>query len=175
MEAETTRLGLADVRVKFTGCHGFCQYGPIVVIEPEGVFYTQVKVEDVPEIVQSHLVDRRMVMRLVYRDPVTAEPIPHYRDIPFYQKQQRIILRRCGHICPEEIDDYLAYEGYEALRKTLLNLEPEAVIQEIKRSGLRGRGGAGFPTGLKWEFTQKAQGEPKYVICNFDEGDPEPL
>ncbi|HUV94839.1 MAG TPA: NADH-quinone oxidoreductase subunit F, partial [Anaerolineae bacterium] len=172
MEAETTRLGLADVRVKFTGCHGFCQYGPIVVIEPEGVFYTQVKVEDVPEIVQSHLVDDQIVMRLVYRDPVTAEPIPHYRDIPFYHKQQRIILRRCGHICPEEIDDYLAYEGYEALRKTLLNLEPEAVIQEIKRSGLRGRGGAGFPTGLKWQFTYQASGDPKYLVCNFDEGDP---
>jgi NADH-quinone oxidoreductase subunit F len=172
LEREIARAGLNDVHVKFTGCHGFCEKGPIVVVEPEDVFYVQVRVEDVPEIVGSHLVHDQVVSRLLYRDPTTGQSIVYYHDIPFYAKQQRNVLRRCGHINPEEIDEFLAHQGYEALRKTLFELEPEQVIDEIKRAGLRGRGGAGFPTWLKWHFTRVATGEPKYVVCNFDEGDP---
>ncbi len=172
-EREIAQLGLADrFKVNFTGCHGFCQQGPIVHIEPEGIFYTYVEVEDVPEIVQSHLRDGKPVERLFYRDPVTGEPVPYHRDVRFYKKQQRIVLRNCGSICPEDIDDYLAAEGYQALRKVLFEMSPEEVIEEVKRSGLRGRGGAGFPTGLKWEFCRKAPGDVKYMICNADEGDP---
>jgi len=172
LEGKVAQLGLTDVRVKFTGCHGLCQDGPIVVIEPEGAFYIRVKIEDVAEIVQSHLAEGRIVSRLIYRDPITDQPLPCYRDILFYQKQQRIVLRRCGHINPEDIDDYLAYEGYQALRKALFDLGPEAIIREMKRSGLRGHGGAGFPTGIKWDLTRNAPAQPKYVVCNFDEGDP---
>ena len=172
LEAEIARAGLADVQVKFTGCHGFCENGPIVVVEPEGIFYTRVTVEDAPEIVQSHLVDAQIVERLLYRDPATGEPIPHYGDIPFYYKQQRNVLRRCGHTNPEDIDDYLAYDGYQALAKALRDMGPQQVIDDVKQSGLRGRGGAVFPTWLKWDFTRKATGQPKYVVCNFDEGDP---
>jgi NADH-quinone oxidoreductase subunit F len=172
LRAEITRLDLPNVGVKFTGCHGFCENGPIVVVEPEGVFYTHVKVDDAPEIVQSLLADHELVERLLYRDPETGEAIPNYRDIPFYYKQQRNILRRCGHTNPEDIEDYLKYDGYQALRTVLFEMEPQQVIDEIKLSGLRGRGGAGFPTWLKWDFTRKAVGEPKYVVCNFDEGDP---
>ena len=172
LSAEVERQGLSDVAVKFTGCHGFCEYGPIVVIEPEGTFYARVAREDAAEIVQSHLVDGQLVDRLVYRNPSTDEPIPCFHDIPFYAKQQRYVLARCGRIDPENIDDYLATEGYEGLRKVLFEMDPEGVIQELKASGLRGRGGAGFPTGLKWGFTRAAEGEPKYVVCNCDEGDP---
>jgi NADH-quinone oxidoreductase subunit F len=171
-EAEIARHGLTNVHVKFTGCHGFCENGPVVVVRPEDVFYTRVKIEDVPEIVQSHLVESQIVQRLLYRDPTTHQLVPYYHDIPFYNKQQRNILSRCGAINPEDVDDYLAHGGYEALRKALFEMEPRQVIGEIKRSGLRGRGGAGFPTGLKWEFTGTAPGQPKYVVCNFDEGDP---
>jgi len=160
------------VDIKFTGCHGFCQRGPIVIVEPEGVFYSEVKVEDAPEIVQSHLQNGQPVERLFYRDPITDKPIPHYRDIPFYSKQQRIVLRNFGHINPEEINDYLNAGGYQALKKALKEMTPDQVIDEVKRSGLRGRGGAGFPTGLKWEFCRKEPGIEKYVICNADEGDP---
>ena len=172
LAAEVAAQGLVDVKVKFTGCHGFCEYGPIVVIEPEGAFYARVKPEDATEIVQTHLIEGGRVDRLVYRDPTTDEAIPLYRDIPFYARQQRHVLRRCGHIEPEDIDDYLATDGYVALRKVLFQMTPDEVIAEIKASGLRGRGGAGFPTGLKWGFTRAAEGEPKYVVCNCDEGDP---
>jgi NADH:ubiquinone oxidoreductase subunit F (NADH-binding)/(2Fe-2S) ferredoxin/NAD-dependent dihydropyrimidine dehydrogenase PreA subunit len=169
---EVSRLGLSDVRVDFTGCHGFCQRGPIVVVEPEGVFYSQVAVEDASEIVESHLRDGKLVERLFYRDPVTDEAIAHYRDITFYARQQRIILRNCGHINPENIDDYLAVGGYEALRRVVSKVPPEEVIKEVTRSGLRGLGGAGFPTGRKWDGCRRACGGQKYVICNADEGDP---
>ena len=172
IEKEISNLGIMDVQVKATGCHGFCQRGPIVVIEPEGIFYSEVKVKDAAEIVSSHLQNNEPVERLFYRDPVTDEPIPYYRDIIFYKNQRRIILRNCGHIDPEEIEDYLDIDGYQALRKVLLEMTPEQVIEEIKSSGLRGRGGAGFPTGLKWEFCYKASGNEKYMICNADEGDP---
>lgn len=172
LEREVEQTGLRDVKVDFAGCHGFCQQGPIVDVEPEGIFYTYVKVEDAPEIIQSHLRDGVPVERLFYRDPITGEPVPYYRDINFYKKQQRVILRNCGHINPEEIDDFLAVGGYQALRKVLFEMTPEQVIDEVKRSGLRGRGGAGFPTGRKWEFCRNAPEKERYLICNADEGDP---
>lgn len=173
LEEEVERLGIQErVKVKLTGCHGFCQRGPIVVVEPEGVFYSQVEVEDTAEIAQSHLRDGKAVERLFYRDPLSGEPIPLYRDITFYRKQQRIVLRNCGHINPEEIEEYLAAGGYEGLKRALFELTPEQVIEEVTRSGLRGRGGAGFPTGRKWGFCQSSPGTDKYIICNADEGDP---
>ncbi len=172
LEKAVAELGLSGVKVDFTGCHGFCQQGPIAVVEPEGIFYTHVTVDDVPEIVQSHLRDGKPVARLFYKDPVSGEAVPYYKDITFYKKQQRIILRNCGHINPERIEDYMAVGGYKSLRKALLEMTPEQVIDEVKRSGLRGRGGAGFPTGLKWEFCRNAPGTQKYMICNADEGDP---
>jgi NADH-quinone oxidoreductase subunit F len=171
LKAEVARLGLRDVEVDLTGCHGFCEQGPNVVVEHEGIFYTHVQAEDAAEIVSSHLRDGKPVERLFYRDPVTNKLIPYYSEINFYKKQQRIILRNCGRINPEKIDHYIAQGGYRALRKAFL-MTPEEVIEEIKKSGLRGRGGAGFPTGRKWEFCRKAQGDKKYVICNADEGDP---
>ena len=172
IDEEIEKLELDDVEVKLTGCHGFCQRGPIVVVEPEGIFYSEVKTEDAAEIVHSHLQKGEPVERLFYKDPITDEPIPCYRDIAFYKGQQRIVLRNCGHINPEEIEDYLAVGGYEALKKALSEMTPEQVIEEISDSGLRGRGGAGFPTGRKWEFCYKAPGDKKYMICNADEGDP---
>jgi len=172
LKREVESSGLKDVKVDFAGCHGFCEQGPIVDIEPEGFFYTQVKVEDVPEIIQSHLVKGQPVERLFYRDPTTGATIPYYHDIIFYSKQRRIVLSNCGHINPERIEDYLAAGGYQALKKALLEMTPEQVIEEIKRSGLRGRGGAGFPTGQKWEFCRRSPGDEKYLICNADEGDP---
>ncbi|MFZ6017918.1 MAG: NADH-ubiquinone oxidoreductase-F iron-sulfur binding region domain-containing protein [Nitrospirota bacterium] len=168
-----------DIYVKRTGCHGFCQQGPLIVIEPvgidsqrEGIFYTKVKTDDVPEIIQSLLPGGRPLERLFYRDPSTNQTIPHYHDIPFYSKQERTILRNCGNIDPEDINDYLAVGGYKALHKALFEMTPEEVISEVKSSGLRGLGGAGFPTGRKWEACSRASGEEKYVICNADEGDP---
>ncbi len=172
LEKEVARLGLDGVGVDFTGCHGFCQQGPIAVVEPEGIFYTHVTVDDVPEIAQSHLRDGKPVERLFYKDPVSDQAIPCHKDIPFYSRQQRIILRNCGRINPERISDYIATGGYESLRKVLVEMTPEQVIDEVKRSGLRGRGGAGFSTGQKWEFCHKATGDQKYMICNADEGDP---
>jgi len=171
LKAEVARQKLPNVEVDFTGCHGFCEQGPNVIIEPEGVFYTHVQVEDAPEIVGSHLRDGKPVERLFYREPATGQSVAYYSEINFYKKQQRVVLRNCGHINPEKIDDYIARRGYRALRKALL-MTPEEVIEEIKKSGLRGRGGAGFPTGRKWEFCRNAPGDTKYVICNADEGDP---
>ena len=172
LEKAVAKLRLDGVKVDFTGCHGFCQQGPIAVVEPEGIFYTHVSVDDVPEIVSSHLRDGQPVARLFYKEPVSGQAIPYYKDIPFYNKQQRIILRNCGHINPERIEDYIAVGGYQSLRRVLLEMTPEQVIAEIKRSGLRGRGGAGFSTGQKWEFCRNAPGDQKYMICNADEGDP---
>jgi NADH-quinone oxidoreductase subunit F len=172
LEDEVKKAGLTDVDIDFTGCHGFCQQGPIVVVEPEGIFYAHVKVEDAAEIVNSHLKNDRKVERLFYRDPVTHEPIAEYSKIKFYMKQQRLILRNCGRINPERIDDYIAVEGYNALKKVLGSMTPQQVIAEVKKSGLRGRGGAGFSTGLKWELCAREPGKVKYMICNADEGDP---
>lgn len=172
LKGEVTRLALPGITVNFSGCHGFCEQGPIVVVEPEGIFYTQVQAEDAAEIVQSHLRDGKPVKRLFYQDPVTGQMIPRYAEINFYKQQQRIILRRCGHINPENIEDSMEWGGYQGLKRALLELTPEEVIDEVARAGLRGRGGAGFPTGRKWKSCRNAPGRKKYVICNADEGDP---
>ncbi|MBC7234856.1 MAG: NADH-quinone oxidoreductase subunit NuoF [Chloroflexi bacterium] len=173
LKAEIERRGLADeVRVVETGCRGFCAMGPVMIIYPEGIFYCQVQASDVEELVEETLVKGRVVPRLTYQEPLTHQSIPYYDDIPFYGKQLRITLRNCGLIDPENIEEYISQGGYEALGKALTMMTPDEVIDEVKRSGLRGRGGAGFLTGLKWEFAQKAPGEVKYVVCNADEGDP---
>src|SRR4030042_542699 len=172
IEQGVQQAGIKNVKVDFTGCHGFCQQGPIVIVEPEGTFYAHVKVEDAADIIRSHLKEGKPVERLYYVDPTTGEAVPTYKEINFYKKQKRLILRNCGHINPERIDDYIATGGYEALKKALLQMSPEQVIAEVKRSGLRGRGGAGFPTAQKWEFCRNAPGTQKYMICNADEGDP---
>jgi len=161
-----------EVMLVETGCHGMCEMGPIVVIYPEGAFYCRVAPEDVPEIVEEHLYKGRLVERLLYTVPSDMTKVPHYKDIPFYSKQHRVVLRNCGYINPEHIEEYIARDGYQALAKALLEMTPEKTLEEVKKSGLRGRGGAGFPTGLKWEFARKAVGDKKYIICNADEGDP---
>ena len=173
LSAEVKRRGLDnEVRVVETGCRGFCAMGPVMIIYPEGIFYCQVQESDIEEIVEETLVKGRVVERLAFEEPNTRESIPFYRDLPFYGKQLHITLRNCGVIDPEQIDEYIARGGYEAMGKVLLEMSPEQVVDEVKRSGLRGRGGAGFLVGLKWELTQKAPGELKYVVCNADEGDP---
>ncbi len=164
--------GLAGVNVDFTGCHGFCEQGPVAIVQPEEIFYAHVTLADVPEIVESHLQGNKPVERLFYKDPVTGQPVPYHKDIRFYSMQQRIILRNCGRINPERIEDYVATGGYESLKKVLKEMTPAQVIDVIKRSGLRGRGGAGFPTGTKWEFCYNNKADQKYMICNADEGDP---
>ena len=173
LEETIAKAGLADkTTVMPTGCHGFCQKGPIVVIEPEGTAYLNVKVEDVEDIVESHLLNNEPVERLLFVDPLTGQPVPTYHEIAFYKGQERVILRNCGHINPERIEDYLERGGYKGLEKALLEMTPQGVIDEINRAGLRGRGGAGFPTGRKWQFSHDAPGTDKYVVCNADEGDP---
>ena len=173
LTSKLVEAGLQDeVKVVETGCHGFCEKGPIVIVYPEGVFYCQVSVEDVDEIFAEHLLKGRIVERLLYTEQGTEAKIPAHRDIDFYKKQHRIVLANCGRIDPESINEYIAVGGYEACGRALTEMTPEEVIAEIKESGLRGRGGAGFPTGLKWEFTRQTPGEKKYVICNADEGDP---
>jgi NADH-quinone oxidoreductase subunit F/NADP-reducing hydrogenase subunit HndC len=161
-----------EIKLVETGCHGFCEMGPIVIVYPEGIFYCRVQPEDVKEIVEEHLLKGRPVKRLLFKNQITEEMVPHYKDIDFYKKQNRIVLGNCGFINPENIKEYIARDGYEALAKALTQMTPEQVIEEIKAAGLRGRGGGGFPTGLKWEFARKAPGDKKYVICNADEGDP---
>lgn len=155
-----------------TGCMGMCEVGPIVVIYPEGIFYQKVKVEDVREIVEEHLIKGRLVTRLSYKKPHTDEMIHSISEIDFFKLQQKIALRNCGIIDPENIKEYIAVNGYVALGKALTEMKPEQVINEIKISGLRGRGGAGFPTGIKWESAAKEKSKKKYVVCNADEGDP---
>lgn len=165
--------GLSDeVMVVETGCHGFCEHGPLVIVYPEGTFYCRVKAEDVEEIVESHLFKGRIVERLLYHEPLTHESIPNYSEINFYKKQHRLVLANCGAINPEQIEEYIAVGGYEALAKAVTTMSPEDVIEEIKKSGLRGRGGGGFPTGMKWQFAKASVSDKKYVICNADEGDP---
>ena len=160
-----------EVRVVETGCMGPCDLGPVVVIYPEGVFYKRVKPADTDDIVGQHLLKGRIVDRLVYRTP-DNEAKPTFKEIDFFSRQTRIALRNAGVIDPERMEEYIARDGYRALGKVLTEMKPEEVIKDVKDSGLRGRGGAGFPTGLKWELTAKANGTPKYVICNADEGDP---
>ncbi len=169
---ELEAAGLKDsVQVVTTGCLGFCEQGPIVKILPQGTFYVQVKPEDVKEIVNEHLVKGRVVSRLCY-DPAQAKKLVAEATIPFYQKQYRIVLRNCGVIDPEKIEDYIARDGYKAIEKVLFEMTPEQVVDEILKSGLRGRGGAGFPTGMKWKFAQQQPKGQKYMVCNADEGDP---
>ncbi|MHB1161215.1 MAG: SLBB domain-containing protein, partial [Chloroflexota bacterium] len=173
LDAEVRRRGLQDeVKLVQTGCRGFCAMGPVMMIYPEGIFYCLVQSEDVPRIVEETLIKGRPVQSLLYREPETAKALPFYKDIPFYGRQMRIALRNCGFINPEEIDEYIARGGYEAMAKALFEMTPEQIIDTVKSSGLRGRGGAGFLTGLKWELCKKATGDLKYIVCNADEGDP---
>ncbi len=161
-----------DVGTKITGCHGFCEQGPLVLVFPGNILYCQVRAEDVEEIIQETLLAGRIVERLLYVDPITGEKIENEEQVPFYKKQLRLILENNGKMVPTEIRDYLSLGGYSALEKVLKGVDPQEVIQEIKNSRLRGRGGAGFPTGQKWESCYTAGGDIKYVICNADEGDP---
>ncbi|MBR0513967.1 MAG: NADH-quinone oxidoreductase subunit NuoF [Clostridia bacterium] len=163
-----------EVKVVRTGCFGLCEAGPVVIVYPEGTFYSRVKVEDVDEIVSEHLLKGRKVQHLVYVDHKTHESSVQksLNEIGFYKQQERVALRNCGVIDPENIDEYIAFDGYQALAKALTEMTPEQVIQEVLDSGLRGRGGAGFPTGKKWQFARASQAEHKYFVCNADEGDP---
>ncbi len=175
LEKELVRHKLDnEIKVVQTGCFGLCALGPIMIIYPEGTFYSMVTVEDVPEIVEEHLLKGRVVSRLTYKDPAKeVENIPtSLSDTTFFKKQKRIALRNCGVINPENIDEYIAMDGYTALGKVLTEMTPAEVIQTIKDSGLRGRGGGGFPTGMKWQFAANNEADQKYVVCNADEGDP---
>jgi NADH:ubiquinone oxidoreductase subunit F (NADH-binding)/(2Fe-2S) ferredoxin len=179
---EVERRGLAgEIKVVETGCFGLCEQGPTVVVYPEGVLYCRVTPDDVPELVEEHLLKGRRLDRLLYREEVPAagaavSAAPKaFQTVPemnFFRGQVRIVLRNCGIIDPESIEEYIANGGYEALGKAITAMTPAAVVEEIKASGLRGRGGAGFPAGLKWEFAAKAKGDTKYIVCNADEGEP---
>ncbi|MBQ3603152.1 MAG: NADH-quinone oxidoreductase subunit NuoF [Clostridia bacterium] len=173
LESEIAAKGLQDeIKVIKTGCFGLCALGPIMIVYPEGCFYSEVTVDDVPEIVEEHLLKGRMVTRLLYDETVQEDSIKSLEQTKFYAKQKRIALRNCGVIDPENIDEYIAHDGYQALEKCLNQLTPDEVIGIVKDSGLRGRGGGGFPTGLKWSFAAKNAADQKYVVCNADEGDP---
>jgi NADP-reducing hydrogenase subunit HndC len=170
---ELEKQGLADeVKVVTTGCFGLCALGPVVIVYPEGSFYSSVKVEDVPEIVSEHLLKGRIVTRLLYQGTVAEDQIKSLNETDFYRKQVRVALRNCGIINPESIDEYIACDGYQALARCLTEYTPEQVIQIVADSGLRGRGGGGFPTGRKWALTAPNNAPQKYVVCNADEGDP---
>jgi len=170
---ELQNRGLADeIKVVETGCNGFCAMGPIMVVYPEGLIYMQITPEDIPEMVEEHFIKGRPVERLFYREPETAEVIPTMQEIPFFAHQELRVLRNRGLIDPENIEEYIARDGYAGMAKALTEMTPEQIVQEVLTSGLRGRGGAGFPTGLKWQFASKSPGDIKYVLCNADEGDP---
>ncbi len=173
LEREIKKNGLEnDVQVVPTGCNGFCAEGPLLVVQPDGIFYGRLKEKDIPFLVEEHLLKGRPVEKLMYVPPKTKAPIPKMSDIDFFKGQVLIALRNRGLIDPEKIDESIGKGGYSALAKALTSMTPEEVIQVIKASGLRGRGGGGFPAGVKWETCRNAEGEPKYVICNADEGDP---
>ncbi|MEE1047723.1 MAG: NAD(P)H-dependent oxidoreductase subunit E, partial [Clostridia bacterium] len=175
MEKQLEAKGLEkEVKIVKTGCFGLCALGPIMVVYPEGAFYSRVTVDDVEEIVDEHLLKGRIVKRLIYDETIQegTDEVKSLYEVDFYKKQMRIALRNCGVIDPENIDEYIAFDGYKALGKVLTEMTPEQVIDTVKASGLRGRGGGGFTTGMKWDFTAKAQGDKKYVACNADEGDP---
>jgi len=173
LKSEIKNLGLEnDAQVVTTGCFGFCEKGPIVKVIPDNTFYTQVKKEDCEEIIREHVLKGRKVNRLLYEDPETQKHIEDSKHMGFYQKQMRIALRNCGFIDPENIDEYIARDGYAALGKVISEMTPEAAVELLKKSGLRGRGGGGFSTGLKWEIAAKNKADQKYVVCNADEGDP---
>ena len=161
-----------DVQIVETGCFGLCAVGPVVIVYPEAAFYSGVHEEDVTDIVQEHLINGRLVTRLLHTERAGEPPVKSLTDTEFYRRQTRVALRNCGVIDPENIDEYIARDGYAALIKCLTEYEPQQIIDMIKASGLRGRGGAGFPTGMKWQFVKNAVGEVKYVCCNADEGDP---
>ena len=170
---ELEAKGLTEkVQVILTGCFGFCEKGPIVKVMPDNTFYVQVKPEDAQPIVEEHVIKGRKVTRLLYNDQKTNEIVGDSKHMGFFKKQLRVVLRNCGFINPENIDEYIARDGYQALGKVLSEMTPEQVIKVIKDSGQRGRGGAGFPTGLKWEIASKNKSDQKYVVCNADEGDP---
>ncbi|SEM62279.1 NADH-quinone oxidoreductase subunit F [Candidatus Frackibacter sp. WG12] len=175
-EALSSELAANDLEDEYkiveTGCHGFCEKGPLVIVYPEEVFYCKVSPEDTKELVEEQLLKEEVVEKLLYQDPVSKESISSYRDIAFYSAQQQTALANCGHIDPEDIEEYIATGGYEALGKAVTEMEAQEVIDEVKEAGLRGRGGGGFPTGLKWQFTRDAENDTKYIICNADEGDP---
>ncbi len=173
LEKEIKKRRLEDeVQVVATGCNGFCERGPIVMVQPDGIFYQLLKVEDIPTLVEEHLIKGRPVKKLMYVPPAEKEPIPKMKDIEFFKHQRLIVLRNRGRIDPEKIEEYIAFEGYEGLAKALSEMTPEAIIDEVTAAGLRGRGGAGFPTGKKWLAARQAKGQPKYLVCNGDEGDP---
>ena len=175
---ETLREGIKangldkEITVVQTGCHGMCEAGPIVIVYPEGTFYTHVNPQDAKEIVAEHLLKGRVVERLLFKEAMHSEAVPHYNELPFYSKQVRLTLRNCGYIDPDSLEEYIARDGYQALAKVLTEKTPEQVVEDIKASGLRGRGCGGFSTGMKWMFCAKSPGPKKYVICNADEGDP---
>ena len=173
LEKNIKEKGLEEeIKVVRTGCFGLCALGPIMIVYPEGCFYSEVKVDDIPEIVEEHLLKGRIVKRLLYQETVTEEAVKPLNETNFYKKQHRVALRNCGVIDPENIEEYIAYDGYAALAKALTEMTPEDVIKTVIDSGLRGRGGGGFPTGRKWSFTAANKADQKYVVCNADEGDP---
>lgn len=172
-KSEIQEKGLnGNVKVVSTGCFGFCEKGPIVKIMPDNIFYIEVTPEKAKKIVEQHIINKKIVEECLFKEPVTGKTLPKQDDLPFYKKQQRISLRNCGLINPEDIKEYIAMDGYIALGNSLFEMNADEVINEIKKSGLRGRGGGGFPTGVKWEMTKKVDSDIKYVICNADEGDP---
>jgi NADH-quinone oxidoreductase subunit F/NAD(P)H dehydrogenase (quinone)/NADP-reducing hydrogenase subunit HndC len=173
LAAEIEKRNLSEtVDIVETGCNGFCALGPLMVVQPGGVFYIKLKAEDIPELVEEQIIHGRPVERLLYKDPATKKRIPKQEDISFFALQMPRALRNKGLIDPEKIDDYIARDGYLGAVKALTAMTPEQIVREVKTSGIRGRGGAGFPTGMKWDFAQKSQGAVKYVLCNADEGDP---
>ena len=170
---EVNKQGMSDsVEIRSTGCHGFCAKAPVIAIEPLGIQYQEVTPEDAEEIVALTLKKNQLIERLAYRDPKSNAPIYYLNQIPFYAKQEKRVLKRCGRIDPTRVEDYIAAGGYQAIVKALSKMNPEQVIEEVLAAGIGGRGGAGFPTGLKWKFARQAEGQPKYIICNADEGDP---
>lgn len=170
---EIEKKGLSDtVKIVETGCNGFCALGPLLVVQPEGIFYIKLKSEDIPELIQEQIINKTPVERLLFKDPATKKRVAKQDDISFFAHQMPRALRNKGLIDPEKIDDYIARDGYIAIVKALKEMKPANIIEEMMKSSLRGRGGAGFPTGLKWDFARKSKGETKYVLCNADEGDP---
>ena len=173
LRAEIKAVGLEnDVTVVQTGCFGFCAQGPIVKIMPDNVFYVQVMPEDAKEIVETHIVNKKFVERLLFMEPLLQERVHDYAKMSFYAKQERIALRNCGLLDPESIEEYIANEGYQALAKCLFDMSTDEVVQEVLNSGICGRGGAGFPTGMKWKIAASVKADEKYIVCNADEGDP---
>jgi len=170
---ELDKRGLAEeIKIVETGCNGFCAQGPIMVVYPEGIVYMQIKTEDVPELVEEHFVKGRPLARLFYKEPTTEEKIPTMQEIPFFAHQELRVLRNRGLIDPENIEEYIARDGYAGMAKALTEMSADDIVKEVLASGLRGRGGAGFPTGMKWQFASRSMGDMKYVLCNADEGDP---